>query len=178
PHLAGTKPRILKLVDQSLDHLALARLKPPEQSVHHRRDKAQALDPLGCPVGRDLAGGHAPQLLRVRLEEDLEQFPAEPIDDPGLEGSLRPDRAQSRLEVTEQDPGGTPGTELPERVHRLERIIEEFAVVVDPAQPRASDELAAQDFAPEGVDLAALGEEPVAADIEPVPLVLIGPADA
>ena len=56
--------------------------------------------------------------------------------------------------------------------------MEELAVVVDPAQPRAGDELVAQDLAPEGVDLAALGEEPVAADVEPVSLVLVGPADA
>ena len=38
--------------------------------------------------------------------------------------------------------------------------------------------LVAQDLAPEGVDLAALGEEAVAADVEAIPLVLVGPADA
>ena len=75
PHLAGTEPRILKLVDQGLDHLALARLEPAQQAVHDRRDQVQALDPLGRPVGRDLAGGHAPELLGVRLEEDLEELP-------------------------------------------------------------------------------------------------------
>ena len=36
----------------------------------------------------------------------------------------------------------------------------------------------AQDLAPERVDLVALGEEPVAADIEAVSLVFIGPTDA
>ena len=140
PHLAGTEPRILKLVDQGLDHLALARLEPPEQAVHDRRDQAQALDPLRRPVGRDLAGRHAPDLLGVGLEEDLEEHAAEPIDDPVLEASLGPDRLQSGLEVAEQDPGRTPRTELPERVDRLERVVEELAVVVDPAQPRAGDE--------------------------------------
>ena len=55
--------------------------------------------------------------------------------------------------------------------------MEELAVVVDPAHPRAGDELVAQDLAPDRVDLVALGEEPVAADVEAIPLVLVGPAD-
>jgi hypothetical protein len=56
--------------------------------------------------------------------------------------------------------------------------MEELAVVVDPAEPRAGDELGAEDLTPEGIDLAALGEEPVASNVEPVTLVFIGPADA
>ncbi len=56
--------------------------------------------------------------------------------------------------------------------------MEELAVVVDPAHPRAGDELVAQDLAPDLVDLVALGEEAVAADVEPIALVLVGPADA
>ena len=55
--------------------------------------------------------------------------------------------------------------------------MEELAVVVDPAHPLAGDELVAEDLAPERVDLIALGEESVAADIEPIAFVLVGPAD-
>src|SRR5205823_13846221 len=56
--------------------------------------------------------------------------------------------------------------------------MEELAVVVDAAEPRPGQELLAQDLAPEPVDLVALGEEAVPADIEPIALVLVGPADA
>ncbi len=177
PHLAGTKPGILELVDQRLDHLALTRLEPAKQSVHHSRDQTQALDPLRCPVGRHRAGGDAPNFLGVRLEEGLEEHLAEAIDDPRLEATLGPDGTKSGLDVTQQDAGGPPGTELPERIDWLERVMEKLAAVVDTAQPRAGDERVAQDLAPEGVDLAVLGEEPVAADIEPVPLVFVGPTD-
>ena len=88
-----------------------------------------------------VAGGHAPDLLGVGLEEDLEELAAEPIDDPVLEGPLGPDRPQAGLEVAQQDAGGANGAELPEGVDGLERVMEELAVVVDAAQPRAGDEL-------------------------------------
>ena len=55
--------------------------------------------------------------------------------------------------------------------------MEELAVVVDAAEPRPRDELIAEDLAPDAVDLVALGEEAVAADVEPIALVLVGPAD-
>ena len=45
-------------------------------------------------------------------------------------------------------------------------------------EPRPREQLFAEDLAPESVDLVALGEKPVAADVEPIALVLIGPADA
>ena len=56
--------------------------------------------------------------------------------------------------------------------------MEEPAIVIDPAQPRAGDEVVSQDLAPEGTDLAALGEEPVPADVKAESLVFVGPADA
>ena len=61
---------------------------------------------------------------------------------------------------------------------RLERVIEELAIVVDPAQSRSSDEVAAQDLPPRALTSLLFGEESVAADIEAVPLVLVRPADA
>ena len=179
PHLAGAEPGVLEAVDQRLDDLALPlRLAgAPKRPLDDRLDQAQPLDPLRGPVGRDGVGGHPPDLLGVGLEEDLEEDAAEAVDDPVLEAPLGPDRPQPRLDVARQDAGRAHRAELPEGVGRLERVVEELAVVVDAAQPRPGDELVAEDLAPDAVDLVALGEEAVAADVEPIALVLVGPAD-
>ena len=58
-----------------------------------------------------------------------------------------------------------------ERVHRLERIVEELAAVVDPREPRTPQQLGAQHRAPELLDGSDFGEEAVAADVEAEALV-------
>ena len=178
PHLAGPEPRILELIDQGLDDLASARSETAEQSRRDGAHQVQVLDPLGRPVGRDGAGRHPPDLLGVRLEEDLEELAAEAVDDPILDAPLGLDRGQPGLEVARHDPERAQEAQLPERIDGLERIMEELAVVVDPAEPRPSEQLVAQDLAPEPVDLVALREEPVSADVEAIAFVLVGPADA
>ena len=110
--------------------------QPAEEGRGDGAHQVQVLDPLGGPVGRDRVGGHPPDFLGVRLEEDLEKLAAEPVDDPVLEAPLGLDRREPGLDVAGQDAAERTKPELPEGVDGLERIVEELAVVVDPAQPR------------------------------------------
>ena len=71
-----------------------------------------------------------------------------------------------------------PDAEPAERVGRLQRIVEELAVVVDAREARHRDELVAEDLVPELFDGRDLGEEAVAADVEAIALVLRGARDA
>ena len=68
---------------------------------------------------------------------------------------------------------------LRERVHGLERVVEELAVVVDAAHAGPEQEVVVrQDLVPERLDLRHLGEEAVAADVEAPAVALDGAADA
>ncbi len=175
PHLAGAEPRVLELLDQRLDGLAAGTADP--ERVQGGADEAEALDPLRRPVGRDLGGGHPPDLLGVGLEEDVEEGPAEAVDDPVFEAPLGLDRLGAGLQVAGEDPGRGDRAELLQGVDRTQGVVKELAIVVDPAQPRAAEELIGEDLVPEGVDLGVLGEEPMAADVEAVALVNIRPTD-
>src|SRR5689334_4030760 len=81
PHLAGAQSGVLELLDQRLDDLALtlAGTEPAGERGEDGVREGKPLDPLGGPVGGDLAGGHAPDLLGVRLEERPEELAAEPV---------------------------------------------------------------------------------------------------
>src|SRR5262245_27168031 len=89
PNHAGALARVAEGVDERLDDLAL--VLPGrgglllEQGVPHGPPQRQPLDALGGPVGGDLPAAHPPDLLRVGLEEDVEQPLAELFADPVLE---------------------------------------------------------------------------------------------
>ncbi len=177
PHLAGAEPRVVEAVDQRLDHLAVPLASRGQEGVQDGADQVESLDPLRGPFGGDFRGGHAPDLLGVRLEEDLEQHAAEAVDDPVLEALLGADRPHPRLEIAEDHERRSPDPEVPEGVGRLERIVEESLVVVDPAEAVAYDQLVAEDLLPDPVHFLALREEAVAADVEAVAFILVGAAD-
>src|SRR5205807_713243 len=82
------------------------------------------------------------------------------------EAPLGADRPKPGLEVAGQDSRRSDRAELRQGIDGLERVVEELAVIVDPAHPRPGEELVAEDLAPEAVDLVALGEEAVAADVQ------------
>ena len=65
-----------------------------------------------------------------------------------------------------------------QRVAGAQRIVEKLAAVVDARQARHGDELVAEDLVPERLHRLDLGEEAVAADVEPEPLVPGGLRDA
>ena len=81
-------------------------------------------------------------------------------------------------EIAEEDADGVDEAEAAQRVHRLERVVEEFAVVVDPRQPRPAEEVGAEHLPPQLLHRSDLGEEAVAADVEAEPLVFDGAGDA
>ena len=107
------------------------------ERVDDRVAEREVLDPLRGPVGLDLGGRHAPHLLGVGLEEDAVEAPAEAGDDPALEvvwsfggRHPRPDVGRRRTGAPRRRP------RLRERVHALERVVEELASVVDAAHAR------------------------------------------
>jgi hypothetical protein len=111
---------------------------------------------------------HAPDLLGVALEEDLEEPAPEAVRDPLLEGALLAVGEQLGPQPARSDAQRLQRTEAEQRVHRLERVVEEAAAVIDPREPRADQELLAKDLLPELADVGDLGEEAVPADVEAV----------
>ena len=92
PHHPGAVLRVLELLDQGGDLLLVA-LRAGWRSIDGLAER-QVLDALRGPVGRDLVGRHAPDLLGVGLEEDAVEAPAEARRRPALERGLvlrRPD---------------------------------------------------------------------------------------
>ena len=73
---------------------------------------------------------------------------------------------------------GLDHAQVAQRVQRLQRVVVELALVVDPALAGPEHEfLVRQDLVPEGLHYAHLGKEAVAADVETPPVALHGPAD-
>ena len=86
PHLPGAVPRVVELRDERLDLVAAV----AEERRLGGAEERQALDPLRGPLGADLIGRDAPQLLGIGLEEVLVEALAKPIRDPLLERVLAP----------------------------------------------------------------------------------------
>ena len=84
PHLARAVARVVELADEAL-HAAVA---SAEERVPRGRAEREALDPLGGPFGADLRAGNAPDLLRVRSEEEVVEPPAEAVGHPFLQALL------------------------------------------------------------------------------------------
>ena len=164
PHLARAVARVVELADQRLDLVALV----AEERGLGGAEEGQALDPLGGPLGADLRGRHAPDLLGVGLEEEVEEALAEAVGDPLLEGVLAALRLDLRPEVGEHAARQLDRAELLDHVRAAQRVVEELLVPVDARHARALEELLAHDLVPEVVDLLDLGEEAVAAEVEAV----------
>ena len=174
PHLAGAEAGVVELGDQRLDLVALV----AEEGGLGGAEEGQALDPLRGPLGADLVGGDAPQLLGVGLEEVLVEPLAEAIGDPLLKGVLAALGLDRRPQVGGHAAGQLDRAELADHVDTLQRVLEELVVPVDPALARALEELLLHDLVPEVVDLLDLGEEAVAAEIEAVSVADLGAGDA
>src|SRR5205085_9211271 len=81
PQLPRPEARVVKLGDEALDLVSLV----AEERRLRGRGERQAFDPLRGPLRPDLGCRDAPDLLRVRLEEQLEETPAESVRDPIFE---------------------------------------------------------------------------------------------
>ena len=171
PHLAGAETRVLEFLDQGRG-VVRARERVPD-----RLEQRQVLDPLRRPVRPNLGAGHAPDLLRVGLEEMAEQAIAEAVHHPVFEGLFLLVGEYLPLQVGAHDPEGLDRPQIGERVHRLERIVEELAPEEDAAQPRPGDEFGTADLVPDLLHFLDLGEEAVPADVETESVVALGPGD-
>ena len=166
PHLARAVARVLELVDQRLDLVALV----AEEGGLGGAEEAQALDALGGPLGAHLGGGDAPHLLGVALEEVGVEALAEAVGDPGLEVVLAALGLDRGPHVAQRAAHELDRAELLDDVGALERVVEVAPAPVDARHARAHEELVAHDLEPEVVDLLALGEEAVPAEVEAVAL--------
>ena len=72
---------VMKGVDQGFNRVSLG----GEQRIFDRSGEGQPFNALGGPLRFDLGAGDAPDLLRVRLEEDLVEPLPEAVRDPLLE---------------------------------------------------------------------------------------------
>ena len=103
---------------------------------------------------------------------------AEAVGDPLLEVLLLALGLERGPQVGEAGADELDRAELAHDVHAVERVLEELAVPEDPRLARALQELLLHDLVPELVDLVALGEEAVAAEVEPVAVADLGLGDA
>jgi hypothetical protein len=174
PHLAGPVAGVVELADEARVLVVLV----AEEGRLGRGEEVEVLDALRRPLGTDLRGRHPPHLLGVGLEEELEQPLAEAVRDPLLQGLLLALALQRRPQVGEHGPSELDRAELLDDVSAAQGVVKELAVPVDARHARTAQELLAHDLVPEGVDLLGLGEEAVAAEVEPVAVALDGLGDA
>ena len=107
----------------------------------NRRGQRQAFDSLRRPVGGYLRALHAPHLLGVGLEEDVEEPASELVRDPLFEVPGITGRPHARPGVRKHAERGLHDAQLHERVACLERIVEQFVPVVDTGFPWAQYEI-------------------------------------
>src|SRR5262245_16330872 len=88
PHHSGPESGIVELLNQRRDDPPVRCLPGADERVAQRFAQRQILDPLRGPIGGDLIARDAPDLLGVRLEENLVEAVAETIGDPLLEIGL------------------------------------------------------------------------------------------
>ena len=179
PHLAGAVARVVELRDEARDLVAAV----AEERGPGGAEEREVLDPLGGPVGADLGGGHAPDLLRVGLEELVEEEAAEAVRDPLLVGLLLALRLDGRPQVGGERARQVDRAELLHHVRAAQRVVEELRLAVavapvDARHARALEELLLHDLVPEVVHLLHLGEEAVPAEVEAVAVADRGLGDA
>ena len=181
PHHPRAKPRIAKAFEQGFGlHPIVGNLVEAQaalEAIDHRAPQRKPLDPLSGPVGAHLVAGHTPDLLGIGLEKDRIEFPAERVDGPVLKALDLLVRKNLGLGKAHHAQRAAHDPQIPQRFKGAQRVGIEFALVVDPAHPRAFDEIVGQDLVPQINHLFRFGKEAVAADVEPVAFVLHGSAD-
>ena len=144
PHLPGAQPRVVKLLDQAVHVAAVV-----EQRGAHDAPERQRADPLRRPLGADLRRRHAPHLLGVGLEEQLEQAPPEARADPLLErlGARAGARRATAPRVGGRAARELDRADLAHDVGEAQRVVDEAPAPEDPRQPRAHEQLVAEHLA-------------------------------
>jgi len=95
-----------------------------------------------------------------------------------LEVLFDPIGQQTPLRVTGEDHHRVHNTETTQGIRRLQRVVEEPAIVVNARHARHRDELVAQHFFPQGLDGFNLRKKSVPPDVESEAFVLRRPGNA
>jgi hypothetical protein len=172
PHHSGAAPRIMELSNQGLDRFF--RFAAQFKRVPDQRRKGKSANALRCPIGADGRARNSPHLLGVAFEKHLEQAGAEAVGNPCRQIVFRLLRKQAGLQETDPASGYFNRSQAAQDIHRIQRIAEKLAAVVDPRQPRAFQEVRPQHFLPDARDQANLGVKPVASQVEQIALVVDG----
>ena len=125
-----------------------------------------------------MAARQSPHLLRIAFKECSKQPPAETIRHPRFQVIFRKRRRQTRPRKAGETPEGFDWAESHERVQGLQRILEEFPAIVNARKPGANQQIVAEYFLPDFLDLGQFGEEPVAANVKAVAVVFDGAREA
>src|SRR3989304_271824 len=175
PHHPRPEARIVELLDERLDDLLPLR---PEERVADGDRERQALDALRRPLRANLRARDAPHFLGVRLEENAVELLAEAVGHPLFKRVLTRIREDLRGQIAQRDVRAGEQPEVGERLKRPEGVIVKLAPVEDTRDARADEEVRAEEVAPELLDLAALGEKTMSADVEVVVFVGFRARDA
>ena len=131
----GYRKRSIRLVSTSFCETSPGLPERRADRVPEGLGDGEALHPLRAPLGGDLRARHAPDLLRVVLEERQVQPLAEAIDEEVLEGRLVGARHQSSLQVAGANLPGADEPEVAQRARaQLQRVVEELPPVIDARQ--------------------------------------------
>ena len=133
PELTGPELGVPEFLNQAgLDLVGITLLGQEllEGVLEHAHD-AQSLDPLSSPVGTDLAGVTAPELLGIPLEEHGIELAAEAVDVEVLQVVFR-QLVNQGLQIAETGLHGQFETHCPQGLERKgDGVIQEMVVPVD-----------------------------------------------
>src|ERR1051326_8459296 len=136
PHLPGAVFGIQELFDQRGFRIFLGDIAAPLEELPRKVDggfrNGETLYPLCAPGGIDVAAFHAPNLLRIRLEERSIELASKSVDEELLEVLLGLDRKDGASHIGETDPNGRPETEIAKgRGGQRDRVGEESSPEID-----------------------------------------------
>ena len=121
PQLPRAQLGIEKLLNQRGLGLLLANIsnatgaQRPFENMRHSAFQREPLDALGSPLRADLVAGHAPNLLRVRLEEREVELAAEAVDEKVLQRLFLEYGKQGGAHVADAAANGSGDSHLFER---------------------------------------------------------------
>src|SRR5262249_6490590 len=141
PHLAGTQPWIMELVDEPLDDL----LGLPKHAQQRCR-QTQVLDALRSPFGLQIGAGYTPDLFCVCLKEGQEQALAETIRHPLLECVLSSVGEKPPAHIAQENENTLDKAESHDDVEGFQRVVEEVLPVIDARESGSAQELIVQNF--------------------------------
>ena len=172
PKHAGAEARVVEGFDEGFHIAGIA------QGVEDGGDEAEAVDALRGPVGADFRAGDAPDFFGVGFEEGAVEAVAKAVSHPVFKRVLRQERLEARLEVAGKHEEALEEAEVADGVRNLEGVLVKFVAVKNAGEARDLEHRLVHHFGPEALHILALGEESVAADVDPIVAPAVGARDA